>query len=125
MNYLLTFYFSKKFRFLFLTLTSFFLLIYILINDSFIFLIFFTNLVYVFFAYVNKPTLVITDNELIQESFISKRMKIKELNSIKVDASRIKFSTATDELVVKLKFIEESDKTSLLEFVSEQSLTNY
>lgn len=121
----LTYYFSKKIRFLFLSFTLLFLLIYVLIYNSFIFLIFFANLMYVFIAYMNKPTLIITDNELIQNAFQAKRIFISDLNKITVDESKIKFRTTEDVLIVKLKFLEDTDKSSLMKFVNNQSLINY
>ena len=121
----LTYYFSKKIRFLFLSFTLLFLLIYVLIYNSFIFLIFFANLMYVFIAYMNKPTLIITDNELIQNAFQVKRIFISDLNKITVDESKIKFRTTEDVLIVKLKFLEDTDKSSLMKFVNNQSLINY
>ena len=125
MNYLLAFNFSRKIRFLFLSFTLIFLLIFLLNTDDVVFLIFFVNLAYIYLAYFNKPLLIVTESELIQQSFLSKRIKIVDLKNVMINNSLIVFSTDEDTLVVKLKYIDSSDKVSLIEFVREQRLMTY
>lgn len=72
--------------------------------------------------YVNKPALVITDQELIQNGFYFKKMKINDLVNIVATNSNIVFETASDELRLKMNYIDSEAKAKLMRFIDEQSL---
>ena len=125
MNQFTNLYFSNKYRFTFLCLTFSFLILFIILNQSFILLFFFVNMLYVFLRYVNKPALTITDNELIQNGFYFKTLKINELVDIYITESNAIFKTNQDQIRVKLSFIDRDARNILSNFIENQSLENY
>jgi hypothetical protein len=122
MNQLTNLYFSSKYRFTFLCITFSFLIFFILLNRSFIFLFFFVNMLYIFLKYVNRPTLTITDNELIQDGFYFKKLKINELVDIDTTESKVVFRTNHDQLMIKFNFVDSDTRKKLLNFIENQSL---
>lgn len=125
MNQFTNLYFSSKYRFTFLCITFSFLILFIILNRSFILLLFFINMLYIFLRYVNKPILTITDNELIQNGFYFKKLKINELVDINATDSHVVFKTNQDQISVKLSFIDRNTRNILLNFIENQSLENY
>lgn len=79
-------------------------------------------MLYIFLKYVNRPTLTITDNELIQDGFYFKKLKINELVDIDTTESKVVFRTNHDQLMIKHNFVDSDTRKKLLNFIENQSL---
>ena len=75
--------------------------------------------------YINKPTLIITDKELIQDGFYFKKIKINDLVTIVTNDSNVVFKSKNDKLKIKTNYIDSKTRNNLFDFINEQSLENY
>jgi hypothetical protein len=122
MNQPANFYFSSKYRLLYLSITFSFLILFFLLNRSFVFLLFFVNMLYIYIAYINKPTLTITDNELIQNGFYFKKMKIIDLIDIVINNTSVVFISENNALKVNLNYVDSDSKIQLFNFIDNQTV---
>lgn len=88
-------------------------------------MVFFVNFLYIFIMYINKPTLIITDKELIQDGFYFKKIKINDLVTIVTNDSNVVFKSKNDKLKIKTNYIDSKTRNNLFDFINEQSLENY
>lgn len=113
-----TIHYSSTYKKTFLLFTFTFLILYFVANQSFVFLVFFINLIYVYFKYVHAPLIVFENETIYYNSFFQKNLVLGKEMDIEVNDKLIIFRTRQEQFSIKLMVLEHKDKERLYDFIN-------
>ena len=109
-------HYSSTYKNAFLLFTATFLILYVVTNQSIVFLLIFITLLCVYFRYVEGPLLVFENGIIYHNSFFQKNFALSSVVDIEVNNKRITFRTKEEQFSIKLRVLDQKDKERLCQY---------